>query len=257
MKDLTTLSLALALGACAAPSEPGAGWDGELRTWGTLREALRDGRDEGRVDLAEVARPGVWGVGALAELRGEITIADGEVWLSEGSPSGATTVRTRAPAAEATFLYVADVERWVEVPVEEDVDPSVLDAFVAERAREAGLDPARPFPFVVEGTLLHLDLHVIAGSCPIRARMLGRDPADAAWLVHADRTDGRLVGIHAPDSAGIVCHAGSTSHVHALIDRDGGLTGHVEWVGVARGSTLRLPASRALRGPSASTAAAR
>ena len=252
-----TLSAALLaalplLPACAthgtnAGHADAAGPPGRLAMWGTLREALRDGHDEGRVALADVVRPGTYGVGALAGLAGEVSVLDGEVWVSRGSAAGVTTTR-EAGDDQATVLFLADVETWSEHTVEADVDPSVLDAFIVERAREAGLDTDRAFPFVIEGWLRHLRLHVIGGECPMRARMLGATMQTPPYELHEPAVMGRLVGIHARDSSGIVCHAGSTTHVHAVVTqtRPGPgqnveLTGHVESVGLAAGAKLYLP----------------
>jgi len=235
--------LAFLLPACrSADISPGdAPWQGEIRSWGTLREALRDGRVQARVAVADVAAEGVWAVGALEGLAGEVTIADGEAWITEGDATSPLTTRSRDPAAEATVLFAVEVDRWQELPVDEPVDPSVFDAWLASRARAAGLDPAQPFPFVVEGELSNLRLHVIADACPIRARMLGESMTSPPYELFLPSTPGRLVGIYAPDSAGIVCHMGARSHVHVLLDGERPLTGHVETVGVASGATLRLP----------------
>jgi len=238
------VSFALLLTACQATQESSirtSPWSGELEQWGTLQAALRDGHVEGRVRVGDVAREGIFAVGALEGLQGEITIMNGEIWISEGSAERAVTTRGQVSDAQATVLFAAEVLEWQDVPVDADVDPSVFDAFLAEQALSAGIDPSQPFPFVVEGDLEHLSLHVIAGECPIRARMLGADAKSPPYQLHAEATAGRLVGIYAPDSGGVVCHAGSKSHVHALLEDDGGLTGHVESVGLAAGALLRLP----------------
>lgn len=253
MKNLPLPILLLALGACAGappeaeptPTLPTTAWSGRVQGWGTLREALRDGRTQGRVAVADVARPGVYAVGALEGLRGEVTIVDGDVWMTEGGAERVATSHGHPGSARATVLFAADVTAWRDVPVDEDVEPDELDAFVVAAARAAGLDPSQPFPFLVEGGLRHLELHVVAGECPIRARALDREMTAPPYELRADAADGRLVGIHAPDSAGIVCHLGSESHVHAVLPADGGLTGHVEAVGLAAGSVLKLPAPAA------------
>ena len=246
MKNARSLAFALLLAAGCRTALPPAevsvsSWQGELESWGTLREALRDGEVQGRVALADVARRGVYAVGALENLDGEVTIADGEVWISVGGAEHPITTRARTTDARATLLFAAEVEEWNEIAVEEPVAPSELDAFLAERARAVGLDPARPFPFVVEGGLFQLDMHVIAGECPKRARMLGEEVTSPPYELHVDRLDGRLVGIYAEDSAVIVSHGNSNSHVHALLERPGPLTGHAEAVGLAAGSLLKLP----------------
>ena len=76
---ISRIALAL-LGAVAATgctnSTP------RIEQYGGMREVLRDGKAQRRIALLDaVARPHEYGVGALENLAGEITIADGEVWI--------------------------------------------------------------------------------------------------------------------------------------------------------------------------------
>ncbi|HEX6884682.1 MAG TPA: acetolactate decarboxylase [Planctomycetota bacterium] len=224
--------------SCAAPG--GAAWSGELASWGTLRAVLRDGEDQARVTLAEVARDDVYALGALAELAGEITIVDGDVWITRGDPETPATTCGSPGDAAAALLFACEVRAWRAFPIEHDIAPDELDAFVERCALRAGLDTTRPFPFLVEGRLTDLALHVVAGECPLRAR--ARGASTRAFELERARLDGRLLGIYAPDSAGVVCPHGSRTHVHALVEQPAPLTGHVERCGIATGSILRLPA---------------
>ncbi len=247
---LRALLACVVLGACAVnPVEPqvssDSSWHGQVESWGTLREALRDGQVEGRVVVADVARKGVWGVGALENLRGEITIVDGEVWISEGAAARAGTKRTRDASAKATVLFAAEVPEWTNISVEADVPAAELDVYIAEHAQRTGLDLNQPFPFVVEGGLRDLSLHVIAGECPMRARMQSVKLTSPPFELAAAESAGLLVGIFATDSSGVLCHMGSRTHIHATLEEGGDLTGHVESVGLARGAVLRLPRQRA------------
>ena len=79
MKPLAAI-LALVIAGCAAPSEAPFI---EVRGWGTMREVLREGDTRGRVPLVAVVEDHTWGVGALEDLEGEITIVDGEVSIAQ------------------------------------------------------------------------------------------------------------------------------------------------------------------------------
>ncbi len=239
MKALIAFAAAaVLLSACRSASPaPDAG----VRGWGTLREALRDGEVQGRVDLDEAAGDGVWGVGALEGLAGEVTIVDGDVWVTVvdgGSPS--TTIGSGA-GARATVLAAARVAEWIDVPVPDAVDAADLDAFVESAARAHGLDTGTPFVFRVEGALTDLRLHVIAGECPMRARALGETLTTPPYELAVAKASGGLVGVYAEESAGELCHRGSRTHVHAVLTDGVLLTGHVEAVGIAPGAVLRLP----------------
>lgn len=240
MKVAFVCLLPLLLAACTAVrAEPETGAN-SLRCWGSMREALRDGRTEARIDAGTLAQPGVFAIGAAAGLDGEITIADGQVFVSRVRNGELET----ANAGAAAVLIAAEVPEWTELAVTAEVDPSQFDEYLAARAAEVGLDAARPFPFVIDGGLRDLQVHVIAGECPIRARMLGVTMTCPPYERRFATTRGRLVGIHARDAAGRLTHHDTATHTHVILDHGAPFTGHVETVGLAAGSVLRLPAHR-------------
>ncbi len=217
----------------------------ELRRWGTVHEALGGGQTQARVALRDVAISGFWGVGAMAELQGEVTIADGEVWTSTGGKGEGYPVTAHGPdpQAAATILFGSAVHRWHRIEVGRDVANAEIEAYVTELARQHGVDSEQAFVFRVEGPFRDLTLHVIAGQCPIRARMLGEKLRSPPYRATLAQTDGTLVGVFARGGGGVFAHHGNSLHLHVIL-RDPAITGHVESVGLRRGTTLYLPRSR-------------
>lgn len=229
-------ALLLSLSACAvAPAGHGG-----VKSWGTLREALRDGQTEARVDAAAVVSPFTVGIGALEGLNGEITIVDGEAFVSRGDGSGQIR-RAPVDSIPATMLFTCEVSRWQDVMVERDVDAEGFDQFVRECARNAGVPVERPFPFVIHGGLSGLRMHVLAGECPVRAQRLGRPMESPPVVRRHAAVHGRVVGLHATNAGGVWMHHGDSIHAHVILDGDVAITGHVDAVGVTSGSVLRLP----------------
>lgn len=238
MNPVVLASCAL-LAACAArPADP------TLTSYGTLREALRDGRTGGRVALSELdLGPDSFGVGALAGLAGEITLDGGTAWITEPDGRGGLVTTTQPGAREATVLFVARCASWSEHVVERDVSPAELDAYLGGLVEQAGFAPGARLPFVVDGPLAEVHAHVIAGECPIRARMLEQPVTHPPFELRAARLEGRLVGLWARQAGGELTHMGSDTHLHLLWRHAGATaTAHVESVGLAAGSVLRLPA---------------
>jgi len=211
-----------------------------------MREVMREGRTEPRVPLSTVvARPHAYGVGAIVELAGEITIVDGEVWVaSVVDGSLRVTQKKERISGLATLLTVSHVERWQSAALPAAAHGPDLEALIESTARSLGIDSTRPFPIMLEGEAISLELHVINGYCPH-----GVDPATMnaqPWFWSSDRPGPvRLVGFYAPDAEGVMTHHGSSMHLHALID-DGErtITGHVDRVAVEVGTILRVPAVR-------------
>ena len=238
MRAPLLLPLALLLvAACSTPESAAPPPLPEVRTWGTMREVLRQGRAEGRVSLDELDAGATVAVGALADLRGEVTVVDGVAHVSEVvTRQGERSVRPRAAtsADRAALLVAAEVEAWVELPLEGLADLAALERAVAARL----VDPTRAVPFRVEGRAERVELHVLDGACPI-ARPEGPPP----WR-HAGEDEGVvLVGFHAPDAVGVLTHHGRSTHTHALLES--GVAGHLDAVRLAPGARLWLPAGTA------------
>ena len=238
MKIATTpVLLAFVIAGCSVPDPVSA--PAGVRTWGTLREALRDGNTQARVDVSDIASASLVGVGAVADLDGEISIIDGTCYVSRVRDGKIQTDRTNQ--VQATILFAADVREWKTVEITSAVAPADFEAFVTKCADDVGIDTTEPFPFIVEGELLAMKVHVLAGECPIRARIQGVPMKSPPVHREFQKVRGRLVGIHASGGGGVITHHGSVTHVHAVLTGDEVMTGHCETVGIAAGAVLRLP----------------
>jgi hypothetical protein len=98
-------------------------------------------------------------------------------------------------------------------------------------------------PFVVEGALHELELHVLNGACPFRAAQ-GNDAGRAPLRRSFDRASGTLVGFVTDEPPGVLTHHGSRTHVHVLVESPERISAHVDRVTVAAGSVIRVPAGR-------------
>jgi acetolactate decarboxylase len=180
-------------------------------------------------------------VGALAHLAGEVTVLDGEAWLSYAEADGtARTVRTRAPSDSAALLVVGRLPAAPSVTLEEDTPLENLSERVAALAQARGLDTSRPFPFVVEGPLRDVSWHVVDGR-KLRAGASHREHAAAGVQGQKEQATGTLVGFYSTRHHGIFTHHDSDLHVHVVLPGENA-SGHLDGVIVGGGARLRLPA---------------
>jgi len=226
----------VAASGCAAPSKPFA-----LSRWGSLREVLHDGKTEAKVRLADVCRSSATvGIGAVAELDGEILILDGEPFVSSVAADGKPTTRTGSSAhVGAAMLVVADVPHWKTVRLDQPVDTAEFDKTIRDAAVGAGVDMHSPFPFVLSGSASALEGHVMHGACPeMGSADESKQPYRLKW------TEGRevtLVGIYAENAAGVITHHDSNTHIHALMRGTEPEVAHVERVSFRAGASVRFP----------------
>lgn len=232
-------SASIVVGAvCALANGCAAGWDGRVERFGTLREVLRNGETQGRVAVAEVeCRPGAVGLGALAQLVGEVTIVDGVAFPAQADIDGTILSSGTWPGARAAFLAVAAVSRWQSVPIDRAVDLDALEALIAGAAERTGLGRHDTIPFVIDGEFTTLRAHVLVGRCPFAA-----DPERRGEPARFERelARGCLVGFYTTLPSGTLTHHGTRVHVHVVLDGADEPSGHVDSVRVVAGR-LRLP----------------
>jgi acetolactate decarboxylase len=193
------------------------------------------------VGLADVLRlPHCYAVGALDGLRGEVTIVDGEVWLSYPADQDSyRTLRTKETVERATLLVAAHVPTWQDRVLTEELGSDHLDETLADLASKSGVDTSKPFPFVLRGRFPQVSFHVIDGR---RVGSTGDHAAHAAAGITRTERDrqGTLVGFYSVHHAGVFTHFGQRTHVHLVADAPEA-SGHVDDVVIGAGSVLKLP----------------
>jgi len=205
-----------------------------IQTWGTMREVLRDGKSEERITLAKQPSAHTIAVGALAGLAGEITVLNGVVHVARFDNGELNSIPTRN-GARATLLVMAEVPAWREQILPVLADFSSVEQAVRTAALKADIDVTQPFPFVIEGLAADLNLHVIAGACPIATP----DGPSPGRFTDQDRTV-TLVGFYAENQAGRMTHHNRSSHVHVIV-AGANISGHLDEVSFTAGARLRLP----------------
>ncbi|RMF84196.1 MAG: hypothetical protein D6744_03520 [Planctomycetota bacterium] len=229
------LSLVCILGGCASPS-----WNGQVHRWGTLRGVLRDGDTGGKVRLGDAVEPDCVGIGALEGLAGEIGIVDGKLWVARADDEAAAD--SADSDAMATFLATATVPRWVRQETHERLSLAQLEKVVHAAAMEHGLDTSAPFPILIEGRFSTVNLHVLNGRCPFKQPPDPSDDAHDPVRYEQDTARGVLVGFYNEGPSGILTHANTKLHLHAVLRDAPPPVGHVDALTIDPGAEIRIPA---------------
>jgi acetolactate decarboxylase len=215
-----------------------------LVQYGGMHETIGQEKHQARVGLAELLkRPHFYAVGALAGLKGEITILDSKAVVTTVNANGKPS---RQANGQATLLVGQSVSAWKEVKIDEDIPQERIDETIGKLAAQNGINTSRPFFFMIEGECTEVHLHVINGACPMRARMKKEAMAQSRkpFEYETEAVKATVVGVYARDSVGKLTHPGTSQHAHLIYPDPATkqqMTGHLEEYGVKKGATLKLP----------------
>ncbi|MEY5028121.1 MAG: hypothetical protein RLZ63_436 [Pseudomonadota bacterium] len=229
-----------------------------FKHYGNFMHMSHTGETAGQIKLSTLdTAAGVWGVGALADLKGEVIQVDGKLLVSlGGDPQG--KVQAPRPNDSAVLWASTKVTQWVSVKVPSDMNQSQFEAFAKDQAKAQKLDLDQPFVFRVTGDYAHLIWHVVTGEKSSTGgghgghggHGHGAQGGDAGG--HANQqsgmkvfrnpqANGQLVGVYSGAKLeGIVSHPGERFHVH-YIDKDLTVSGHVDQYTIRAGATLWIP----------------
>jgi acetolactate decarboxylase len=231
-------------GSIAAPAHVAS-----VRWFGTLHEIMAEQKTAARVRVADVAVGShTFGVGALSQLSGEITILDDTAWIARPSHDGTVSVShhpLRSTRDDAALLVVADVEDWRESTVADDVPWASLDDYLARQIEARGFPPQEPVPVLISGPLKDLHWHVVDGT-QVRggADHVGHLEGAAKGHIPAAEETTMMIGFYSRAHQGVFTHHGAFSHFH-VVSTAPSVAAHVDSVVLCKGARLRLPARRA------------
>lgn len=222
-----------------------------FKHYGHFMHMMHTGETNGQVQLSKLdTSTGVWGVGALADLKGEIIQVDGKLLVSLGADAQGK-VNPPKSNDSAVLWASAKVNQWVSANVPSDMSQAQFEAFTKEQAKAQKLDLEQPFVFRVSGDYAHLIWHVVTGEKSTGGGGHGAHGSGAPGG-HANKqsgmkvfrnpqASGQLVGVYSgANLEGVVSHPGERFHVH-YIDKNMTVSGHVDQYSVRAGSTLWLP----------------
>jgi len=210
----------------------------EVKVWGNLRALMHDGDTGSRVAIAPLlASPHLYAVGAVAGMRGEITIADGAAWLALGDRDAGRATEDGATKDGAALLVASQVSHWTRVAITEDIAFADVGRRIEALAAAAGIDVEQPFPFLVEGRLADVRWHVLTGPSSAAAP---HGHADNAVTGERAAIDGTLVGFFSKHHQGVFTHMGENVHAH-LVSPPAALAAHADQFSIRASSVLSLP----------------
>ena len=201
-----------------------------VNVYGELRQVMHQGDLKPRVALDSLKKKGLYAVGALDSLKGEILIENGHTLISTVD-NGAVSVRN-VNDEFATLLVASKVTSWDTLQIIGDQ----LETVIGEKAEKLGL--GNPFPLIIRGSFPVLQYHVI-----------NFDPATGdlsrhkEGAYHGDLSNQMvtIIGFYSDHHQGIFTHHDSNVHLHVR-NEELSQMGHVDRIEPGSESfTLLLP----------------
>lgn len=195
----------------------------EIKVVSKMKDVMWDGKLYGKIRLDTIQnREGLYGIGPLAYLSGEITILDGRIYVSKVTNDGNMQVFEDAEV-EAPFFVYSNVTQWKQSPLPEEVrSMDDIEQFLNLKAAESKL----PFAFKVKGNVSTATIHV--QNLPEGATVSSPKEAHQGQVKYSvQNQDVELIGFFSRYHEGIFTHHDTYIHVH-LITADRTMMGHVD-----------------------------
>jgi acetolactate decarboxylase len=224
--------------------------EGLVEYVGAQKDIFVSGKASSVVSLEDLAgRKGLYAMGPVDGLDGEITIFDSKPYITQ--VRGTDYVLDTTLKHGAFFLVWTEQTKWLDVPVPTTVKGYLdLQQFVKAQAQAAGIDTAKPFPFLLSGTPVEIKWHINIDRTegkPITKESFAR--SKQPFTTKNDPVD--IVGFYSEHHAGVFITATTpvikedsgmknAIHIH-LISRTSRASGHIDDITFGDGIVLRLP----------------
>ena len=224
--------VAVWVSACAA-SHNG---DYEVLHAGQLRDIMHKNDISAKVAIDSLLeRPGLFAVGALDALSGEVMIEDGVPFVSKAKDGVVAVSKDREVAA--TLLVYTYVSEWEEVQLPDSVVSLKDMEFFLSLLRGAE-GSVKPLPFRLKGQPAFVKFHIIR---PSTGHATHEEIRAAAFSDTLEEAKISIVGFYSDRHQGVFTHHDSNIHMH-VINEERSKAGHVDDIRLGGNVKLYVPA---------------
>ncbi len=200
---------------------------------GEMMKVFQKGEIAGAISIDSIdPKMNLYGIGPLADLKGEIMISDGHCYISKVNGDGKIGI-TESYNVKAPFFVYANVSRWTIM--------SLPDSVTSMKQLEGYLDVVtkyntRPFCFKIEA-VVNAEMHV--ANLPDNAIVKSsKDVFKNQKNIKLKNTPVEIVGFFSTEHGGIFTHHDSFIHAHVMT-KDKTKMGHCDKI-LFKKKTARL-----------------
>lgn len=195
----------------------------DIKVVSAMKNVMWKGQLEGSIKLDTISnKKGLYGIGPVSYLAGEILINNGIVYVSKVTTDSTMTVEKK-PNVSAPFFVYTNVIEWQEIELSPETK-SIKDIEILINQKTAGFK--RPFAFQLKGRISNATIHI--QNLPKGTKV--SSPKEA----HKGQTNYKLkneevtvIGFFSTEHKGIFTHHDSNIHLH-LITNDKSKMGHLD-----------------------------
>ncbi len=209
----------------------------EVVVAGAMRNVMWKGDLSSTLHLDTISqKKGLYGIGPMTQLQGEILIMDGGSWVGTVLTDSTMNVMETYEARPPFFVY-AYVHEWEEIALPNPISSATeLAAFLDE----ATVNRKRPFAFKLEGMIDYAQIHL--QNLPEGTRIQSPEDAHRGQVVYPIAQEAvSVVGFFSTQHQGIFTHHDSFVHMHLITDSRLKM-GHIDSLQIGKGRVqLFLP----------------
>jgi len=207
----------------------------DIKVVGAMKNVMRKGDLSDRIEVDTISdKEGLYGLGPLSYLTGELLINNGKSYVSKGTSDSTMAVEQRFDVS-APFLVYANVMEWTEVVLPSDIKTiRDLESFIDDRTS----DFKRPFAFKLVGHIKSALIHI--QNLPEGTKVSSPEEAHQGQTNYTlNNEDAEIIGFFSTEHKGVFTHHDTFLHMH-LITADESKMGHLDKLEIAK-MTLYLP----------------
>ena len=244
---IVALSIFLTPFAISATESTKEGW---VEYAGAQKNIFATGKAEQTISVAKMIESAdSFGVGAIANLDGEITVFQGKPYITQ--VRGKSYIVDHGHDYGAVFAVWTRQSKWREEPISTEVKNYLdLQQFVKTRATAAQIEVNKPFPFRLTGVPIEVKWHInvdLTEGKPITRELFTK--SKAMYVAKNQPMD--IIGFYSEHHPGIFISTQAPAiksdskvknaiHIH-LVSHDGKLAGHIDDLMLSSSMKLLLP----------------
>lgn len=195
----------------------------DVNVVGAMKNVMWNGELASKIDLDTISdRNGLYGIGPMTYLTGELLINDGKSYVSKVTSDSSMDVEKRFDVSAPFFVY-ANISEWseMELPTQVKTIPD-LESFIDTNTSNF----KRPFAFKLIGRVSNAVIHI--QDLPKGTKVASPEEAHQGQTNYfIQDEDAEIIGFFSTQHKGIFTHHDSFLHMH-LITKEENKMGHLD-----------------------------